>query len=65
LDIRTRGTTYGVGMLRIISELILNTDQDVCACFIEWQRALDHVKLGQINADPKTIRLRLAQKKID
>jgi hypothetical protein len=38
-------------MLRIISERILHTDEELCACFIDWQKACDHVnwtKLMQI-----------------
>ena len=31
---------FAIGMLRIISELILETDYDLCACFIDWQKAL-------------------------
>jgi len=30
-------------MLRIISERNVETDEDVCACFIDWQKAFDCV----------------------
>jgi hypothetical protein len=38
-------------MLRIISERILVIDEELCACFIDWQKAFDRVnwtKLMQI-----------------
>jgi hypothetical protein len=38
-------------MLRIMSEQTLNRDKEICVCFIDWQKASDHVnwkKLMQI-----------------
>ena len=38
-------------MLRIISERTLNTDESLCGCFIDWQKAFDRInwiKLMQI-----------------
>jgi hypothetical protein len=38
-------------MLRIISERDLDIDEELCACFIDWQKAFDRVnwtKLMQI-----------------
>jgi hypothetical protein len=40
-----------LGMLRIISEQTVDIDEELCACFIDWQKAFDHVnwtKLKQI-----------------
>ena len=40
-----------IGMLRIISERTLETDVELCVCFIDWQKAFDRVnwtKLMQI-----------------
>jgi hypothetical protein len=40
-----------MGMLRIISELTLDIDEELCACFLDWQGAFDRVnwtKLMQI-----------------
>jgi hypothetical protein len=31
-------------MLRIISERTLNIGEEVCICFIDWQKAFDRVK---------------------
>ena len=45
---RTRDTT---GMLRIIAKQILDINEELCACFIDWQKAQDSVnwtKLIQI-----------------
>ena len=38
---RGKGTMDAVGMLRIISERILEIDAELCVCFIEWQKAFD------------------------
>jgi hypothetical protein len=38
-------------MLRIISERTLHTDEDLCACFVDWRKVFDRVnwtKLMQI-----------------
>jgi hypothetical protein len=31
-------------MLRIISERTLDIGEEICICFIDWQKAFDHVK---------------------
>jgi hypothetical protein len=33
--------SHAVGMLRIISEWTLDVDEELCACFIDWQKAFD------------------------
>jgi hypothetical protein len=38
-----KGTRDATGMLRIISERILQIDEEVCVCFIDWQKAFDRV----------------------
>jgi len=46
-----KGTRDATGMLRIISERTLQIDEEVCVCFIDWQKAFDRVnwtKLMQI-----------------
>jgi hypothetical protein len=35
---RGNGTGDAVGMLRIISERILEVDEELCVCFIDWQK---------------------------
>jgi hypothetical protein len=48
---RGKGTGNAIGMLRIILEQTLDIDEELCSCFIEWQKAFDHVnwtKLMQI-----------------
>jgi len=37
----------------------LEIDEELCICFIDWQKAFD-CKLDQINADPKDMWYRLA-----
>jgi hypothetical protein len=34
-------TRDAIGMLRIISERTFNIDEEICACFIGWQKAFD------------------------
>jgi hypothetical protein len=38
-----KGTSYAIGMLRIISERTLEIDAELCVCFIDWQNAFDRV----------------------
>jgi hypothetical protein len=38
-----KGTTDAIGMLRIISEQTLDIDEELCACFVDWRKAFDHV----------------------
>jgi hypothetical protein len=48
---RGKGTRDAIGMLRTISERTLDVDEELCACFIDWQKAFDRVnwtKLMQI-----------------
>ena len=41
---RGKGTRDAIGMMRIISEHTLEIDEELCVCFIDWQKAFDHVK---------------------
>jgi hypothetical protein len=41
---RGKGTKIATGMLRIISERTLEIDDELCGCFIGWQKAFDRVK---------------------
>jgi len=46
-----KGTTHANGMVRIISEQMQDMDEELRACFIDCQKAYDHVnwiKLMQI-----------------
>jgi retron-type reverse transcriptase len=48
---RGKGTRNAIGMLRIISERTLETDEELSVCFIDWQKAFDRVnwtKLMQV-----------------
>ena len=38
---RGKGTRGAIGMLRIISERTLEIDEELCVCFIDWQKAFD------------------------
>jgi hypothetical protein len=38
---RGKGNRDGIAMLRIISERILEIDEELCACFTDWQQAFD------------------------
>jgi hypothetical protein len=37
-------TRDAIGMLRIISDRTLDIGEEICVCFIDWQKASDHVK---------------------
>ena len=40
---------YGaIGMLRVMSEHTLDVDEEFFACFIDWQKAFDHVNWTQL-----------------
>jgi hypothetical protein len=46
---RGKGTRDAIGMLRIISERTLDINEELCACFIDWQKAfVNWTKLMQI-----------------
>jgi len=48
---RGKGTRYVIGMMRIIAERTLEIDEELCVCFIDWQKAFHRVnwtKLMQI-----------------
>ena len=36
---RGKGTRDAIGIVRIISERTLEIDEDLCVCFIDWQKA--------------------------
>jgi hypothetical protein len=38
-----KGTRDAIGMKRVISEGNLDIDEEFCACFIVWQKALDGI----------------------
>ena len=37
---RRKGTRDAIGMMRIIAERTLQIDEELCICFIDWQKAL-------------------------
>jgi len=39
---RGKGTWDAIGMLRIISERTLEIDEELCVCFIDWQKQPVH-----------------------
>ena len=38
-----KGTRDDIGLLRIILERVLDVKEEMCLCFIDWQKAFDHV----------------------
>jgi hypothetical protein len=52
---RGKGAKYTVGMLRIISERTVEVIEELYACFIDWQKALDHGKWTNFMQCPKSI----------
>jgi len=47
-----KGATGANGMLIIISERTLCTDEEFCACFIHWQVAFDRVNWTKLTRWP-------------
>jgi hypothetical protein len=45
---RGKGTRDAIGMLRIISERTLAIDEELCVCFIDCQKAFDHVNRNKL-----------------
>ena len=48
---RGKGARDAIGMMRITAERTLEVDEELCVCFIDWQKTFDHVnwtKLMQI-----------------
>ena len=41
---RGKGTRDAIGMMGIIAERTLEIDEELCICFIDWQKAFDRVK---------------------
>ena len=38
-----KGTRDAIGLMRIISERVLDVKEEMCLCFIDWQKAFDRV----------------------
>ena len=45
---RGKETGDAIGMLRIISERTLETDEELFVCFIDWQKAFDRVNWNKL-----------------
>jgi hypothetical protein len=45
---RGKGTRDAIGMLRIISERTLEIDEELCVCFIDWEKAFDRVNWSKL-----------------
>jgi hypothetical protein len=43
-----KGTRDAIGMLRIISERNLDINEEMCACFKDWQKAFDHINWSKL-----------------
>ena len=45
---RGKGTRDAIGMMRIIAERTLEVDEELCVCFIDWQKAFDRVNWNKL-----------------
>jgi hypothetical protein len=52
---RGKETRDAIGMLRVISERNIDIDEELCACFIDWQKASDHVNWTKLMQIPRGI----------
>jgi hypothetical protein len=55
---------YAIGMLRIISERNLVIDEELCACFIDWQIAFDRVNWTKLMQILKGIRIDWSERRL-
>ena len=46
---RGKGTRDAFGMMRIIAERTFEIDEELCICFIDWQKAFDRVNWTKFN----------------
>ena len=40
---KSKGITDAIGLMTIISERVLDVTEEMCLCFIDWQKAFDRV----------------------
>ena len=40
---KRKGTRDAIGLMRIISERVLDVKEEMCLCFIDWKKAFDRV----------------------
>ena len=45
---RGKGTRDAIGLMRIIAECTLAIDEELCVCFIDWQKAFDRVNWNKL-----------------
>ncbi|PNF37368.1 hypothetical protein B7P43_G17444 [Cryptotermes secundus] len=50
---RGKGTRDAIGMTRIIAERTLEIDEELCACFIDWQKAFNRVNWTKLKQNLK------------
>jgi hypothetical protein len=53
LNLEEERTLTATGMLRITSQRTLDTDEGLHACFIDWQKAFDHVNWAKLMQIPR------------
>ena len=40
---KAKSTRDAIGLMRIISERVLDVKEEMCLCFLDWQKAFDRV----------------------
>jgi hypothetical protein len=50
-----KGTTDAIGIMRIISESVLDFKEEICLCFIDWEKAFDRVYWTKLLEMPRNI----------
>ena len=53
-----KGTRDAIGLMRIISERVLDVKGEMCLCFIDWQNAFDRVDWTQLMDMLRNIRVK-------
>ena len=61
---RGKGTRDAIEMMRIITERTLEIDEELCVCFIDWQKAFDHVHWTKLMQILKRIGIDLRERRL-
>ena len=61
---RIKGTTDAIGMMRITLERTLEIDEELCVCFIDWQKAFDCVNWAKLMQIPKRIGINWRERRL-
>jgi Reverse transcriptase (RNA-dependent DNA polymerase). len=59
-----KGTRDAIGLMRIISERVLDVKEEICLCFIDWQKAFDRVDWTKLLEILRNIRVNWRERRL-